>query len=75
MAYKAHILLSRLSGRTGPPSCPAFGSRVKVGRDSPVLFPRRKQLMKIDASRKDVLCSWIERLDVMRPEEGEKNAK
>ena len=49
-------------------------SRVKVRRESPVLFLRRKHLMKIDVLWKDVLCSWIARLDVMRREEGEKNA-
>ena len=47
---------------------------MKVRRESPVLFLRRKHLMKIDVLWKDVLCSWIARLDVMRREEGEKNA-
>ena len=49
-------------------------SRVKVRRESPVLFLRRKHPMKIDVWWKDMLCSWMERLDITRREEGEKNA-
>ena len=52
---RSTFLLSRLSGHTDPPpQLPCLlGSGVKVRRDSPVLFPRRKHLMKIDVSWKD----------------------
>ena len=51
VVYKAHILPVMAFGAHWSPQLPCLlGSRVKVGRDSPVLFPRRKQLMKIDVS-------------------------
>lgn len=39
-----------------------FGSRAKVGIDSPVLLPGRKELTEVGLNKwKDVSCSWIER--------------